>query len=191
MLIFFRDIKEAITIDFFEKGAAVNSASYCQLLKQNSPYLLNDPRINPYVDLYCSLIPICKSHAKPSMAVFLSHQLTPPLYISSGSFLIELFDYGRWPVVFFSLASGEARLWLDVGFIHLTSHSPCCFPWLLSFNLWVNLPVYSSSFSLLKIQLLFFIFLFSNPTVDLMSLVPRLQVKILKFSSSVLTHDVI
>ena len=25
-----------------KKGATVNSASYCQLLKQNSPYLLND-----------------------------------------------------------------------------------------------------------------------------------------------------
>ena len=38
MLIVFWDI----TVDFLEKGATVNSASYCQLLKQISPYLLND-----------------------------------------------------------------------------------------------------------------------------------------------------
>ena len=31
--------------DFLEKGATVNSPSYCQLLRQNSPCLLNDPRI--------------------------------------------------------------------------------------------------------------------------------------------------
>ena len=34
-----------ITIDFLEKGATVNNISYCQLLRQNSPYLLNDPCI--------------------------------------------------------------------------------------------------------------------------------------------------
>ena len=33
----------SISIDFFEKSSTVNSASYYQLLKQNSPYLLNDP----------------------------------------------------------------------------------------------------------------------------------------------------
>ena len=38
-------MKGPITIDFFEKGASVNSASYCQLLRQNSPYLLNDLHI--------------------------------------------------------------------------------------------------------------------------------------------------
>ena len=33
--------KRPITVDFLEKGATVNSASYCQLLGENSPYLLN------------------------------------------------------------------------------------------------------------------------------------------------------
>ena len=42
----FRDIKEPITIDFFEKGSIINSTSNCQLLRQNSPYSLNDPCIN-------------------------------------------------------------------------------------------------------------------------------------------------
>ena len=35
-------MKGPITIDFFEKDATVNSASTYQLLRQNSPYLLND-----------------------------------------------------------------------------------------------------------------------------------------------------
>ena len=34
----FRDMKESITIDFLEKGATISSASYCQLLGQNSLY---------------------------------------------------------------------------------------------------------------------------------------------------------
>ena len=34
-------------------------------------------------------------------------------------------------------ASGEARLWLDAGFIRPISHPPCCFPWFQMFNLWV------------------------------------------------------
>ena len=36
-------MKGAFTIDFLEKGATVNNTSYCQLLKQNSPNLVNDP----------------------------------------------------------------------------------------------------------------------------------------------------
>ena len=31
------------TIDFLEKGATVNSASYCQVIRKTLPYLLNDP----------------------------------------------------------------------------------------------------------------------------------------------------
>ena len=45
MLTVFLDMKGLITIDFFEKDATLNSASYCQLLWQNSPFLLNDPHI--------------------------------------------------------------------------------------------------------------------------------------------------
>ena len=40
----FANMKGAIIIDFFKKGAIVNSASYCQLFRQNSQkfsYLLN------------------------------------------------------------------------------------------------------------------------------------------------------
>ena len=41
MLTVFLDMKGPIIIDFLEKGAVVKSASYCQLLTQNSPYLFN------------------------------------------------------------------------------------------------------------------------------------------------------
>ena len=46
MLTVFLDRKGPITIDFPEKGATVNSASYCQIFQQYSPYLLNDPQIS-------------------------------------------------------------------------------------------------------------------------------------------------
>ena len=36
------------SLDFFEKGATINSCFYCQLSRQNSPYLLNDSWINPF-----------------------------------------------------------------------------------------------------------------------------------------------
>ena len=39
-----KDIRGPITNKFLEKDSTVNSASYCQVLRQNSPYLLNDPR---------------------------------------------------------------------------------------------------------------------------------------------------
>ena len=39
------NMKGPITIDFLEKGATVNSVSYCQHPRQNSLYLLNDPHI--------------------------------------------------------------------------------------------------------------------------------------------------
>ena len=46
MATIFWDLKGHITIDFFEKGATVISASYCQLLRrQYLPYLLNHPGI--------------------------------------------------------------------------------------------------------------------------------------------------
>ena len=37
--------ESTITTDFLEKGPTINSASNCQLSRQNLPYLLNDPRI--------------------------------------------------------------------------------------------------------------------------------------------------
>ena len=42
----FWDMKEPITIDFLENDASINSACYCQLFWQNSPYLLNSPCIS-------------------------------------------------------------------------------------------------------------------------------------------------
>ena len=42
ILTVFWDMKGPMTIDFIEKGATVNNASYCQLLWKNSPYLLNN-----------------------------------------------------------------------------------------------------------------------------------------------------
>ena len=44
-LIVFWDTIRPNTINFLEKSATVNSASYCQPLKQNSPYLLNDSHV--------------------------------------------------------------------------------------------------------------------------------------------------
>ena len=38
-------MKGPITVDFLEKGTTVNGAFHCQLLKQNSPYLLNKSHI--------------------------------------------------------------------------------------------------------------------------------------------------
>ena len=43
------NIKECITIDLLEKGAAVNSAFYCQILRQNSRYNDDKPRIKSFV----------------------------------------------------------------------------------------------------------------------------------------------
>ena len=45
MLIVFWDMKGLITIDFLEKSATQNNASYCQLLRKNPTYLLNKSRI--------------------------------------------------------------------------------------------------------------------------------------------------
>ena len=42
-------MKGPIAIDFLEKGTAVNNASNFQLLMQNSPYLLNNPR-TPFIE---------------------------------------------------------------------------------------------------------------------------------------------
>ena len=39
------DITGPITTDIIEKPASVNNTSHCHLLRQNSPYLLNDPCI--------------------------------------------------------------------------------------------------------------------------------------------------
>ena len=45
MVMVFWDMKGPITIDFFVKVATINRPPYCQLLKQNSPYLLKNPYI--------------------------------------------------------------------------------------------------------------------------------------------------
>ena len=45
MLTVFWDVKGLITFDFLENDATANSFSYCQLLWQNNPHLLNDPCI--------------------------------------------------------------------------------------------------------------------------------------------------
>ena len=41
----FWDMKEPIIIDFFEKGATINSAFYFQIILKNSPYFLNSSDI--------------------------------------------------------------------------------------------------------------------------------------------------
>ena len=46
MLTVFLDMKGPITFNLFQKkGLVINSGSYCQLWKQNSPHLLNDSYI--------------------------------------------------------------------------------------------------------------------------------------------------
>ena len=45
ILIVCQDMKGPIIFDFLEKVAIVSSASYHQLLRENSPHLLNDPRV--------------------------------------------------------------------------------------------------------------------------------------------------
>ena len=42
MLMVFWDMKRSITFDFLEKDVTVNSASFSQLLRQYSFYLLNE-----------------------------------------------------------------------------------------------------------------------------------------------------
>ena len=49
------DKKRSININFLENGVSVNSASCCQLFRQNSPYLLNDPFIYIYIYIYIYL----------------------------------------------------------------------------------------------------------------------------------------
>ena len=46
MLLLFWDMKGHIRIGFLEKGATVLSASYWQILRQNSLYLMKDPSVN-------------------------------------------------------------------------------------------------------------------------------------------------
>ena len=48
--------------------------------------------------------------------------------MSSSSFPIELFDYGRWTVGFIRQESGLALRWSVRGFIRLHLCPPCCFP---------------------------------------------------------------
>ena len=53
MLTMIRDTKGLITINILEKDVIVNNASYCQVLRQNSSYLLNKPcRIWLFVNLF-------------------------------------------------------------------------------------------------------------------------------------------
>ena len=42
----FLEYEKTHTIEFHEKDATINNASYCELLWQNSPFLLNDLRIH-------------------------------------------------------------------------------------------------------------------------------------------------
>ena len=56
MLTVFCDMKGTITIDFLEKDTTVNSTSYCQLLRQKSPYSPNDIRIYIYIYIYIHIM---------------------------------------------------------------------------------------------------------------------------------------
>ena len=46
MLTVFWHMKGPIIIDFLEKDATINSVFYCEILRQNFPYLLNDSYIS-------------------------------------------------------------------------------------------------------------------------------------------------
>ena len=56
MLTIFWDIKGPITIDFLKNGITINSTSYWQLLRQNSPNLLNDFSIYIYISLLAASV---------------------------------------------------------------------------------------------------------------------------------------
>ena len=74
MLTIFLDMRESITIDFLEKSATVNSASYYQ----NSPYLLNEPCILNLINLNIpKTIKVCaiKSREKAQINFFLTFVL--------------------------------------------------------------------------------------------------------------------
>ena len=79
--------------------------------------------------------------------LFFPHQLTPPLQMSSCSFLTELFNTGRWHMSFFHSVSGEACRLQKIRSIHLTSHSLCCFPWLLVIYACILFPGFAGSYS--------------------------------------------
>ena len=59
MLTVFCNMKGPMTIDFVEKGATLNSASHCQLFRQNSPYILNEPHTFFNISIF---ITICDIH---------------------------------------------------------------------------------------------------------------------------------
>ena len=52
MLTDFWYMKEPIIINFLKKCATLNIASLSQFLRQNSPSLLNDPRVYIYIYIY-------------------------------------------------------------------------------------------------------------------------------------------
>ena len=56
MLTVFCNMKGSIAISFLEKSATVNTASNCFFLKQNSPYLLNDPCICANIHIYIYIL---------------------------------------------------------------------------------------------------------------------------------------
>ena len=47
-----KDKKVVIIIDFLEKSSTINSTSYYQHIRQNSPYLLNDPCMCVHIYIY-------------------------------------------------------------------------------------------------------------------------------------------
>ena len=52
MLVHFWNMKWCIIIDLWERDATVNSISFCQIIQQNSPYLLNNYYTHIHIHCY-------------------------------------------------------------------------------------------------------------------------------------------
>ena len=85
MLIVICDMKGFTTTDFLEQEATVKSGFYCQLLRQNSLYLLNDPRRN--INIIMTLI---YEHILPIL-FFTTFEIYSEFIIISVLFLYLLF----------------------------------------------------------------------------------------------------
>ena len=93
-LIVFYDMKRPLIIDFLENSSTVNSYSYYQLLRWNSPYLLNNPFMEYLwititymhislnnIDMFCLHIFVyVLSSCWTDFAWWNSHTLLLPLY---------------------------------------------------------------------------------------------------------------
>ena len=98
MLTVLWDTKRSINHDFLEKGSTANSDLFCQLLRQNSPDLLNDPRtvIEKEVENWYAIFnkrSFCVYHFENpanTSPVYYAETLTISLYCLMENLLVDL-----------------------------------------------------------------------------------------------------